>query len=92
MGLESKVLPFEAVFHTLRYEVYSRYLFDPLFSQGMKVEISCSRELALPCMLVFAWYLWKRFLTHRALYPTLYVITDSAQDMLTSRAKLSELD
>jgi hypothetical protein len=44
MGLESKVLPFGAVFHTLRYEVYSRYLFDPLFSQGMKVEISCSRE------------------------------------------------
>jgi hypothetical protein len=42
MGLESKVLPFGAVFHTLRYEVYSRYLFDPLFPQGMKVETSCS--------------------------------------------------
>jgi hypothetical protein len=92
MGLESKVLPFGAVFHTLRYEVYSRYLFDPLFSQGMKVETSCFREVALLCMLVFAWYLWKRFLTHRTLYPTLYVITDSTQAMLTSRAKVSELD
>jgi hypothetical protein len=37
-------------------------------------------------MLVFAWHLWKSFLTHRTLNPTLYVIADSTQAVLTSRA------
>jgi hypothetical protein len=81
-----------ATFHTRRYEVYLRYLFDPLFSQGMEVETLCSRELALLSMLVSAWHLWKRFLTPRTLCPTFHVIADSAQAVLTSRAKVSEFD
>ena len=91
-GLESEVLTLRAAFHTRRYEVYLRYLFDPLLSQGMKVETFCSRELALPCMLIFAWHLWKTFLTQWTLCPTFHVIADSAQAVLTSRAKVSEFD
>ena len=32
VGLEFKVLTLGATFHTRRYEVYLRYLFDPLLS------------------------------------------------------------
>jgi hypothetical protein len=39
-----------------------------------------------------AWHLWKRFLTPRTLCPTFHVIADSAQAVLTSRAKVSEFD
>jgi hypothetical protein len=92
LGLESKVLTLGAAFHARRYEVYLRYLFDPLLSQGMKVESFCSREWALPCVLEFAWHLWKKFLTQRTLCPTFHVIADSAQAVLTSRAKESEFD